>query len=213
MLFLGTPRPHKGLVETATMIARTAGGDAGAAPMFLVVGDFPDAPLKSSLKEVPGVDLLLLGNQPIDRLPALVAAGDLHVSLLDEASPVSRFQTPAKLTDALAGGLAVIGRPSPGTADILEGIGGAFATLDEVAAELARLLRDPAARRERGRAGRAWYERHLTVEANATALRKLVASESIGTSRRFRPEIASGLEELLGRMLLAKPAAAPPAVG
>jgi glycosyltransferase involved in cell wall biosynthesis len=196
--FLGTPRPHKGLVETASMIAR-----AGCpAAMFLVIGDFVDPDLRRSLEGVPGVEVRLLGNQPLERLPSLVAACDVHVSLLDDASKVSAFQTPAKLTDALAGGLAVVGRPSPGTADILDGVGGSAATLDELGVELARLLRDPAARRERGRAGRAWYERHLTVEANARTLDGLVRTVLAKGPGSFRAGLADGLDLLLGRMLV-----------
>ncbi len=197
VLFVGTPRAHKGLLETATMVARAACPEA----VFLVVGDFVDLGLRTALEAVPGVEVRLLGNQPLERLPALTAAADLHVSVLDDRSAISRFQTPAKLTDALAGGLATVGRPSPGTADILEGIGGAFATLDEVAAELARLLRDPAARRERGRSARAWYERHLTTAANARTLDGLVRTVLASAPGSFRPGLAAGLDGLLGRAL------------
>jgi len=209
VLFLGTPRPHKGLIETATMIARAGCPQA----VFLVVGTFADPPLRLSLESVPGIDLRLLGNQPIERLPALVAASDLHVSLLSGGAEVSRFQTPAKLTDALAGGLAVVGHSAPGTADILEGIGGNVATLDELSVEVTRLLHDPEAIRERARAGREWYERHLTVATNARALEATLSAAADVAPRPSRPQRGALFDELLGRMLTASSPARTPGDG
>jgi hypothetical protein len=71
-----------------------------------------------------------------------------------------------------------------------------------VGVELSRLLRDPAARRDRGRAGRAWYERHLTVEANARTLDGLVRTVLAKGPGSFRAGLADGLDLLLGRMLV-----------
>lgn len=197
VLFLGTPRAHKGLLETARLVVKARCPEA----LFLVIGDFAEAKLRRELEAISGVELRLLGNQPFERLTASLAAGDIHVSILDESYPVSAFQTPAKLTDALGAGLAVTGRPSPGTADILEGIGAAFATLDEVAVDLARLLREPELRRRRARAGRAWYDRFLTIEANSDPLTELVQAVLAKGPTAFRAALAEAPETLLGRML------------
>ena len=202
VLFLGTPRKHKGIVETAEIIAKAGRPEV----TFLVVGDVPNDSDDSMRRELEAMaesrlDLRRLGNQPLERLPAFVAAADIHISLLDPEAAVSAFQTPAKLSDALAGGLAVIGRPAPGTRDILEAVGGAAASVDELASRLAELVRNPSLRRQRGQAGRAWFERHLALAPNARTLRETALAALARGPGTFRTEIAPGLDLLLGRLL------------
>jgi GT2 family glycosyltransferase len=104
VLFCGTPREHKGLSETAQAISALGRDDV----VFAIVGDFADLSLKASLEAMAGVDYCFIGNQPFDTLPEVVAIGDLCVLWQDPQSPVSAFQVPAKLSDALLMDLQII---------------------------------------------------------------------------------------------------------
>lgn len=114
VLFCGTPRPHKGLIETAQAIASLKRNDI----VFAIVGDFPEPALKNQLQAMAGVDYRFIPNQAFDSMPDVVAIGDICVLLQDPASPVSQFQVPAKLSDALGMGLLVLAESSPALADL-----------------------------------------------------------------------------------------------
>lgn len=118
VIFLGTPRAHKGLVETAKAISALNRSDL----IFLVVGDFPPGTesLTSEILSLLGSKVKFFPNQSFDTIPDTLAAGDICVLLQDPTSTVSQFQTPAKLTDALAMGLTVLAEPTPALADLEE---------------------------------------------------------------------------------------------
>jgi GT2 family glycosyltransferase/glycosyltransferase involved in cell wall biosynthesis len=116
VLFFGTPREHKGLLETARAIAGLERRDV----VFAIVGDFPDPALKQKLQTVKDVDYLFLGNQPVQSIPEVTALGDVCVLLQEPGAMVSNFQIPAKLTDALAMGRTVVLQDLPPTADVIQ---------------------------------------------------------------------------------------------
>ena len=118
ILFLGTPRAHKGLLETAKAIAHLKRDDV----LFLIVGDFP-MPLqwlKAEIEGLPNLNKRFLANQPFENIPDILAVGDLCVLLQDPDNLAAQFQTPAKLSDALAMGLTVLAEPTPALADLAE---------------------------------------------------------------------------------------------
>lgn len=116
ILFLGTPRAHKGLLETAHAIAQQKRDDL----LFLIVGDFPSKlqALKEQIETMPGLRSCLLRNQPFEAIPDILAVGDICVLLQDADNLAAQYQTPAKLTDALAMGLTVLATPTPALADL-----------------------------------------------------------------------------------------------
>jgi glycosyltransferase involved in cell wall biosynthesis len=116
VIFLGTPREHKGLAETAETLARLGRKDV----TFLVVGEFPKRllPLRQRIQATQGLNTIFLGDQSFKAIPDLLAAADVCVLLQDPDSPAARFQTPAKLTDALAMGLVVLAQSTPGMEDL-----------------------------------------------------------------------------------------------
>jgi len=115
VLFFGTPREHKGLLETAEAISVSGSKDV----VFVVAGGFPDAALKQKLQETKGVEYLFLGPQSFRDVPEVVALGDICVLLQQPELLVSQFQIPAKLSDALAMGKIVILQDLPSTADVI----------------------------------------------------------------------------------------------
>lgn len=122
VVFLGTPRVHKGLVETAKAISALNRNDL----TFLVAGGFPTGTegIKSEIKTLLGSKAKFLPDQSFESIPETLAACDICVLLQDPSSTISQFQTPAKLTDALAMGLTVLAEPTPALADLQES--GAF---------------------------------------------------------------------------------------
>lgn len=121
VLFLGTPRRHKGLLETAHALAALKQPEL----LYLIVGGFPrtEQALKDAIlaQQAGGaLAVRLLDDQPFAEIPDLLATADLAVFLQDPDSPAARFQTPAKLSDALAMGLTVLAEPTPGLADLAE---------------------------------------------------------------------------------------------
>ncbi|MDN3522083.1 glycosyltransferase [Halomonas ramblicola] len=111
VLFFGTPRRHKGLLETAQAIAALGRDDV----WFVIVGEFPDASLKNELQQVEVVNCRFIPDQPYGDIPDIVAIGDYTVLLQEGSSLVAQFQLPAKLVDALAMGLVVFAHVTPAT--------------------------------------------------------------------------------------------------
>jgi glycosyltransferase involved in cell wall biosynthesis len=108
ILFAGTPRKHKGIQQIVAALAEI--GDPRNRLGVIATGDLDQVfkelgPLRSWIQELPV--------QPFDRLPALLSAADLTCILQDPQSEVSRYQIPAKITDALAMGLPCIATTVP----------------------------------------------------------------------------------------------------
>lgn len=116
VLFFGTPRRHKGLLEVARAIAELGREDV----WFVIVGDFADDDLRSRLLAVSGVNYLFIEGQPYEHASKIVAVGDYVVLLQDSDSLVSKYQLPAKLVDALAMGLLVFAKVTPAIAWLAE---------------------------------------------------------------------------------------------
>ncbi len=115
VLFLGTPRRHKGLLEVAE--ALQALGDPRL--VLCVVGTIVDRELRQRLTDFPGLRVALHPDQPFRRAAELNAMADLVCILQDPDSPITASQTPAKLTDALAVGTPVLARSAPPLDDLL----------------------------------------------------------------------------------------------
>lgn len=116
ILFLGTPRAHKGVLETAEALSALGRNDY----LFVVVGNFIDPVLKASLLDIPSLNLLLLPDQPYADIARTVVVADLCVLLQDATSLASQFQLPAKLIDALAMGVTVCLEATEATADFVD---------------------------------------------------------------------------------------------
>ncbi|MEA1051639.1 glycosyltransferase [Lamprobacter modestohalophilus] len=190
VIYLGTPRRHKGLLETAQALA-ALNRSRQAAPrdlLYLIVGRFP--PGTEALKQ--GLDALhasgalairLLDDQPFAEIPDLLAAADLSVLLQDPDAAAARAQTPAKLSDALAMGLRVLAEVTPGLADLAEQ--GAVipvtretlaATLSETLAALAQRT-EPTGPQQPAPQPHPVFTRELSLEVNRERLRALLSTQ------------------------------------
>ena len=116
VLFVGTPRPHKGIVEVLEAVESTGRDDV----RFVVVGTPPDKAFEDVLRNRGGDSLVLLPDQPFDRLAEVTAVADLICLLQDPASEIARYQLPAKVVDAIAMGIPVLATDVPPLAELIE---------------------------------------------------------------------------------------------
>lgn len=108
VLFGGTARAHKGIVELLEAIDHL-GDDR------VRVGAFPTRELEELRPRMGGLDrwILPLPHRAFSELPRLIAAADLACALQSPDHPVSRYQIPAKVTDAMAMGIPCLVTPVP----------------------------------------------------------------------------------------------------
>lgn len=104
ILFLGTPRRHKGIIRIVQALERLNDQNL----CLVVVGSINDPTLKEELATYKRARIKLFEDQPWDKLADIVSLADAVCLLQDPKSDVSAYQIPAKLTDALALGIPVI---------------------------------------------------------------------------------------------------------
>ncbi len=114
VIFFGTPREHKGLLQVADLISSLKHNNL----VFVVVGEFDDQKLKHAVLSKEGLNCIFIGNQPFSSAHNVVASGDYCILMQDQGSLVSKYQVPAKMSDALGMGLIVLATESPATADL-----------------------------------------------------------------------------------------------
>lgn len=194
VLFLGTPRAHKGLVETAKAIASSRKKET----LFLVVGDFPPEAqlLKAEIESIPGLRYRFIGDQPFDRIPEILAAADLCVLLQDSTNLAARFQTPAKLTDAMAMGLPVLAEKTPALEDLAGE--GAFQVVDRQS--LASALKNALQRLPTEPTPHPVFQKVLSEESHRPVVKKLLEQ-----AKRPRRELSPDFQKL-SSYLTASPA-------
>jgi glycosyltransferase involved in cell wall biosynthesis len=106
ILFVGTPRQHKGLPEIAAALERL--GDPRC--RLCVIGSITDPVIQRRLAPAH-VDVH--PEQPFDALPATLSMADLLCLLQDPASEISHYQMPAKFTDGLAMAIPMLATDVP----------------------------------------------------------------------------------------------------
>lgn len=164
VMFLGTPRGHKGVDDLVEAMA----GISSA--RLVIVGAEPDHPMSRRWAERPGV--MVRGPVPFDEVPRYLAAADV-VAVPQRATTDTLGQVPAKLFDAMAMARPIVSTPVSMIPEILDGCGilvppGEPRALRTV---LATLLADPERARELGRRARArCIERYSFAAARAVLI-------------------------------------------
>jgi len=115
VLFLGTPRPHKGIFRIAEALEKI--NDPRLA--LCMIGTINDKRVSDRFAIYKNARIDFHKNQPWERLPELVSMADMICILQDPNSPISEYQIPAKLTDAIAMNVPVLITDVPPLADII----------------------------------------------------------------------------------------------
>jgi exopolysaccharide biosynthesis predicted pyruvyltransferase EpsI/glycosyltransferase involved in cell wall biosynthesis len=172
VLFLGTARRHKGVLEAAQALQELADPRL----RLCVIGPFSDESLLDELTAYGPDQVRLLGPRPVDEVPQLLSAGDLVCLHQDTTSEVATHQIPMKLTEALAMEVPVLATLTPALMPFADS--GVIATVDDgsLAEEIARALAEPEATRERARRGREYFLEHLSYNAVGPVLDDVLAS-------------------------------------
>lgn len=193
VLFFGTPRRHKGLLAVGGVVASLP---AELEPVFVVAGAFPvgDPGLARELQALlPAERLVLLGNQPWELAPQVLALADLVV-LLSEGE-VAAFQSPAKLSDALAMGLPVlVSEVAPLRLLVEQGLVWA-ADPQMLNMQMQQLLSDRAALQAQGERARFGFEDTLATSTVAAALRS-ATHQALDDPKPADGQIVNALESL-----------------
>jgi glycosyltransferase involved in cell wall biosynthesis len=161
ILFGGTPRAHKGIVELLEAVERLN-------DRRIKVGAYVTRELDVVRKEVGWLErwIVPVPFHAFSELPAVLAAADLTVALQSPDHPVSRYQMPAKVTDAMAMRIPCLVTPVPPLQplidkDVLEVFDG-DARLDE---RLRALFADPEGTQDRARRAREVFLESYSYEA------------------------------------------------
>jgi glycosyltransferase involved in cell wall biosynthesis len=143
LLFMGTPRRHKGIDKVLAALDLLGREDL----LFMTVGGDPGLPERQ--------DVRVVGWQPYDSLTRFLAAADIVV-VAQEPTPGARGQMPTKAYDAMAMGRPVIASDVADLASTVDGCGLVVPPNDvpALAAAIATLADDPGLRERLGAAGR-----------------------------------------------------------
>lgn len=170
VLFLGTPRRHKGILQLAEALSRIGDRDV----VLCVIGAIPDRSLREDLERFRGLRIVCRPDVPFHEVPRCNLMADAVCILQDGGNAVARYQTPAKLTDALAMGTPVVAVPVPPIADLV-GPGGIVAAEAETLTERLREVLDAGPRAVSGaEARRAFFLSELSYGANAARARSVI---------------------------------------
>jgi len=114
VLFLGTPRAHKGIFQLADALEKL--NDPRLA--LCVIGTVTDKRILARFAAYKKARIKLHPDQPWERLPELVNMADQVAILQDPSHPIAEFQIPAKLTDSLALDVPVLATVVPPLRDL-----------------------------------------------------------------------------------------------
>ena len=139
---------------------------------FVINGDgAARAQLEAQSRDVP--NLRFVGYQPIERLPEVLATGDIHVVPL--RAGLGDVSVPSKTYSSLAAGRPVVASIDPGTEipRLLDLAGAGVSVppddVDAFVAALRRLVTDPSMREALGDSGRRWVIEHASPTAIGAA--------------------------------------------
>lgn len=172
VLFLGSPRRHKGIQDLAAAIA--AIDDPRV--KLCVIGTFAEPRLRAEIAAAAPGRIQLIDDRPFADVPHLLALGDLVCLPQDPRAPFVAFQTPMKLIEALAMEVPVLLRETASlTPFVAQDV---VATIGErpLADRIVEVLGDVGAARERARRGRRLFVEQQSYAAARRSLAAVIAA-------------------------------------
>jgi len=118
VMFLGTPRSHKGVEDLIIAIENLDKYNI----VLVIIGVDPRDPYTATLQARASKQLRLIGMQPITEIPRFLAAADI-IALPQRDVPFAQAQVPAKIFDAMAMAKPIIATDVGDLAKTLDGTG------------------------------------------------------------------------------------------
>jgi len=166
IIFLGTPRKHKGLVNVAKAISKLDRKDV----TFLIIGKFDDVTLENQLKSIERIKYKFINQIYIDQVPDYLAVADLCILLQDQNDPICKYQFPAKIVDAMSMCIPVV----TSNVEALEPLcmANAIIGIDEsrIFNIVKELIDNDKKLIETGKAGRKYFMDNLSYKINSNKL-------------------------------------------
>jgi glycosyltransferase involved in cell wall biosynthesis len=198
VLFVGSPRRHKGILELAQAVSEI--NDPRL--KLCVIGSFNDAGLRDEVAAAGRARVKLLDYRPLSEVPRLLSGGDLVCLPQDAAAEFVSYQTPMKLTEALAMGLPVLARETPSLTPFAQR--GLIETIGDVSLSerISELFADPDSLRELARRGRKFFTEHLSYTVALKTVNGVIAGlprdhDEVPPSWERACELASSVGEVL----------------
>lgn len=171
ILYFGSPKSHKGLMPTAKAVARIQKPEV----LFLIVGSFEEEPLKEEIVAVSGLTVSFLPNQPISNSRDILALADCCVLFQDDQFDAARYQTPAKISDALGARVPLVICGSANLNDFISDGFACFCSADNLTESVEKVLYDDLYRKEvLGNASKVFKE-HFSLSRNSENIKKYVS--------------------------------------
>lgn len=185
ILFLGTPRPHKGIYQIAEALDTINDPDA----VLCIIGTIRDKRVSKEFEKYKNARIVFHDDQPFTRIAELVNMADVVCLLQDPNHPTSQHQIPAKLTDALAMGVPVIATKVPPLRDLIAAKAMIGVDDETFVPELKALLADSRLMRKQGEMGRQYYLTEFSYAVNSArtelAISKAFASKKTIDDKYF----------------------------
>ncbi|MCX5781733.1 MAG: glycosyltransferase [Elusimicrobia bacterium] len=144
ILFLGTPREHKGIFELVNAYKKM--NDSSALMMLVGFNLVEDSQKKlyDFVKESLGGRCILLEQQPFGKIPEFLSIADIVV-IPQKDTYSSKGQIPAKLFDAMAMGKPIIASKINDIPEILKDCGWTYeaGNIDELVSVIKTVISDP----------------------------------------------------------------------
>ena len=188
VLFVGTPRPHKGLREVLAALKACRRRNC----RLVIVGTPPDDWFAAELQRAGGNHLRMLPDQPFEALPELLSGADLVCLLQDPENEISKYQMPGKVVDAAAMGIPILASRTPPLAPLIDAGLVEPVTKDTLADRLAHWLGPSRHRTARIEAARTWFLENASYAAILPTLVDLIEQQLAGP----RPIARGGLQFL-----------------
>jgi glycosyltransferase involved in cell wall biosynthesis len=140
-----------------------------------VIGSFNDAQLRDEIAQLDCGRIQLVDYRPVSEVPRLLMIGDLVCLPQDATTEFVSYQTPMKLTEALAMGLPVLGRETPSLTPFarrgqIETIGDA-----PLSERISEMFADPGTVRDTARRGREFFLEHLSYTVALESVNHVIA--------------------------------------
>lgn len=162
VMFLGTPREHKGLAE----LAQAVGALPDEEVRLVYIATTKDAAFLTRVEDLTRGRGVALAPFPFAELPSHLAAADI-VAIPQQPGAFAAAQLPAKVFDAMAMAKPVLATQVGDLPEVLEGCGllAKTPTAEGLSAGLAELLSDEKLRIRLGQAGREKFLSTYSLEA------------------------------------------------